>query len=412
MTRSRFFIVALAIAAAAALLVAPRLLVASDHDDGETDTKGRNVNLTDLYAFREVDQNPVVGPQCGSAGAPCDLILIMNVNPRSVAREQYYFSTRAKYEFKVTRVADKNATPTGQPDAILRFQFSAPDANRRQQITLTTIRSGTKVVAAAGTTSALNDAPIINAVHVDSATLNIYSGLREDPFFFDVEQFFRVRAGLAGFGPPVGFRNPGLDFTAGYNVLSIVVRLPRAFLQGSTDISTFDVWETISVRAGDDDDEEFVQVERLARPAINEGLLLTNDFHNLLNAVGPDDEAAALAGRQPQANLLGPVVAEAKTVLLALPGNNEARANALLGAFLPDVMRIDTTGPSGYANALNTKGSPIRGRMILDDVIDITLTVLTNSNVTSDNVSYSGPNLGGSGHKPLLTTFPYLASPN
>ena len=50
--------------------------------------------------------------------------------------------------------------------------------------------------------------------------------------------------------------------------------------------------------------------------------------------------------------------------------------------------------------------------MLKDDVIDATLFVLTNGGVTSDGVSYDGPNLDGRGHQPLLTTFPYLATPN
>jgi hypothetical protein len=93
-------------------------------------------------------------------------------------------------------------------------------------------------------------------------------------------------------------------------------------------------------------------------------------------------------------------------------GNDEKRAAALLVAFLPDVMRIDTAGPSGYANALNAKGSPIRGRMIMDDVIDITLSVVTKGAIKSDGVSYAGPNVGGTAHKALLDAFPYLADPN
>jgi hypothetical protein len=105
-------------------------------------------------------------------------------------------------------------------------------------------------------------------------------------------------------------------------------------------------------------------------------------------------------------------VAEAKQTLLAV-GNSDARANALLGAFLPDVMRIDTTGPSGYANALNANGSPIRGRKIKDDVVDITLGVLTNGAITTDNVSYEGtPGNPAQGHDPLAPSFPYLAPAN
>ncbi len=412
MARHRFWLVGLAVVAIAAILVVPRLLVASDHDDGETDTKGRNVNLTDLYAFRE-------GDQTGNAAQNSNLILVMNTNPRSVARQQYYFSARARYEFRIERAVSNSAAPTAaglsRPDIILRFEFGEPVANK-QSIKVTAIRDGVRMVATGAVTTPLPvtaDTPTINTVTLGGSQLDVYAGLREDPFFFDVEQFFRVRAGLAGLGPSVGFRNPGLDFTSGYNVNSIVVRVPIAFLQGATTATTFDVWETISVRT-EDDDNEFMQVDRLARPAINEGLVITNDFLNRMNQVGPDCEALALAGQQPCAGILGPVFTEAIGTLTAL-GNSSTRVGQLVAAFLPDVMRIDTTQASGYAagfGGLNGPATLTRGRLLKDDVIDATLFVLTNGVVTSDGVSYDGPNLDGRGHKPLRTTFPYLATPN
>lgn len=399
MVRTRIWVMVLALGLAVTMLFSAQLLVASDHDDGESDLKGRALNLTDLFIFREKDQN--------AAAAAADLVLIMNVNPRSVARQQYYFSTNAQYDFHVTRVSNNDATPTGKTDVLLRFEFAAPVKDGSQRIKLTAIRDGqtseteqgtlrTTPVAAAAT-------PNIVRVSVGGATLNVFAGLREDPFYFDVEQYFRVRAGALGTGPAVGFRSPGVDFTAGYNVLSIVVRVPRAFLQGGSSATTFDAWTTVSVGGK--------QIERLGRPAINEGLIVTNDFLNALNSVGPDFEAAALAGQKPAADIAGPIVAEAKKTLLAV-GNDDKRATALLVAFLPDVMRIDTAGSSGYANALNAKGSPIRGRKITDDVIDITLQVLTNGAIKGDNASCAGPNAGGTGHKPLLDSFPYLAEPN
>ncbi|WP_041549692.1 DUF4331 family protein, partial [Chamaesiphon minutus] len=112
----------------------PQYLMASDHDDGEVDAKGRSLNLTDLYAFREQDQN--------SNANPSDLVLVMNSNPRSIARQQYYFSTNARYEFKLTRVANKDATPTGQEDVIIRFEFGAPNDQQQQQIKMTVIKDG------------------------------------------------------------------------------------------------------------------------------------------------------------------------------------------------------------------------------------------------------------------------------
>src|SRR2546430_17192314 len=81
MARHRFWLVGLAVVAVPAILVVPRLLVASDHDDGETDMKGRDVNLTDLYAFRE-------GGQTRNAAQKSNLSPGMNTNSPFLARPQ------------------------------------------------------------------------------------------------------------------------------------------------------------------------------------------------------------------------------------------------------------------------------------------------------------------------------------
>ena len=366
--------------------------MASDHDDGEVDTKGRNLNLTDLYAYREKDQNP--------NARDGDLILTMNSNPRSIARQQYFFSTNARYEFKLTRVGDKDATPTGQEDITLRFEFGAPNDRNQQPIKFTVVKDGKEVSASNMRTTALNETAHINQLGANGAKIAVFAGLREDPFFFDVEQFFRVRAGALGTGPGVGFRDPdrSVDSFKGYNVNTIALRIPQEFLSGKNGAKTYDIWQTISLRDGNG---KYQQVERLARPAINEGLITSNGLLNAFNSVPPTADLSPAAG---------PIGAEAIRTLKAL-GNNDDRTKALLGAFLPDVMRIDTTGASGYGNALNGKGSPIRGRMLKDDVIDITLSVLTDGKVKGDNVSYEGSNIA-QGHKALEANFPYLALPN
>ncbi|MGC1306031.1 MAG: DUF4331 domain-containing protein [Phormidesmis sp.] len=374
---------------------------ASDHDDGETELKGRNLNLTDLYVFREGDQNPNASSD--------NLVFIMNTNPRSVARQQYYFSTKARYEFMVSRVADNDASPTGMPDVTLQFTFAAPNAEGEQPYTMTVIEGG-NTSTVTGQTTALGDEPMVTSGNVGNSMVKVFAGLREDPFYFDVEQFFRVRAGALGIGPAVGFReaSQAVDFAAGYNVNAIAVQIPTALLAGDSGATTFDVWQTISTGSG----KTFNQVERLARPAVNEGLVVTNDFLNTLNAVTPAFEASALAGEEPAASAAGPIVGEVTRTLKAL-GNDDARTNALIGAFLPDVMRIDTTAPTGYGSALNAKGSPIGGRLLKDDVVDITLSVLTNGAIASDNVSYEGtPGNPAQGHDPLISDFPYLAPAN
>ena len=382
----------------AGVMSLPKNVIASDHDDGETSTKGRNVNLTDLYVFREKDQN--------TGAKDDDLVFVMNTNPRSVARQQYYFSTNAQYEFHVSRVANKDDIPEGRENVTLRFEFSKPEGNAQQTFRLTAEANGSKIGFAKGTTTPLSadpkSAPKVNDLKIANSKISVFAGLREDPFFFDVEQFFRVRAGAAGIGPAVGFRpaNQAIDFAKGYNVNSIVVRVPRSFLQqGNSKATVFDVWETISAlnpRTG-----AYNQVERLGRPAVNEGLIVTNAYLNAFNSIPP---------RKDLSDAAAPVRAEAKNSLMAL-GNTSQRADTLLAAFLPDVMRIDTTIRSGYVNAVNGKGSPIAGRMLLDDTIDQTLSVLTNGAVKSDNVSYNG-NGPSQGHQPLVHQFPYLALPN
>jgi len=382
-------------------------LIASDHDDGETDTKTRNLGLTDLYVFRESDQN--------SAASSTDLVFIMNTNPRSVARQQYYFNPNAQYEFRIGRVgtqADNNKTPTGESDITLRFEFSPPDANQKQSYTVTAVRDGQTFVARnLITTPVVNNTPTVNQASLGGSSISVFAGLREDPFFFDVEQYFRVRAGALGIGPVVGFRDPStaIDFAKGYNVNAIAIKVPISFLRGRTRATTFDVWSRIFAK---NSSGKFVAVERIARPAINEGLVVTNDFLNALNGVGPLFEARALKGINPDARIAAPIVAEVVKTLKAF-GNSDERANTLVKAFLPDVMRIDTLRPSGYGTFLNANGSPAAGRLLKDDTIDITLQVVTNNPAASDNVSYNGtPGNPSQGHKALSTTFPYLALPN
>jgi hypothetical protein len=386
--------------------ISPSSLKASDHDDGDIDVRSRALSLTDLYVFREGDLNPNAKTD--------DLILVMNTNPRSLARQQYYFSDKATYDFNITRVADKDSVPTGKPDVTLRFTFSPPDRNFQQQITLTTLfdggRGGSQSFRGEGgrlvTTPIFNASnPTVSQVSVNGSNLSVFAGLREDPFFFDVEQYFRVRAGAAGFGPPMGFRpaNQALDFTKGYNVNTIVVRVPRKFLQASTNATTFDVW--LSLRIPDPKTGKFVQTEQLARPGINE-LLTTGVNQEIYAAYNRTQPTRSTEGDA------GVVRNNIKQTLKAV-GNDETRANLLLNALLPDVMRIDTTIRSGYGAALNKLSAPIGGRMLLDDVVDISLVLVTNNAIRTDNVSYTGtPNNPAQGHQPLVNSFPYLALPN
>lgn len=177
----------------------------------------------------------------------------------------------------------------------------------------------------------------------------------------------------------------------------------------------------------------WVQVERLGRPAINEGLFVTNDYLNAVNSIRPDQDASALVGG---------VATEAVGTLQALGqigtanGATPPSPGDVVAALIPDVLRIDTTiaspvGTAAYANgavAVGTAVRPIAGRKIEDDVIDITYQVLTGVGGLGDGVPYYRPTAGAGSANPAIghnklhgqasiganqsATFPFLADPN
>jgi hypothetical protein len=436
---------------------------ASDHDDGETTFKSRNLSLTDLYVFMENWQDSAKGAE--------NLVLVMNTNPRSLAQQPYSFNTRALYEFHLTQVKDanKNRPPRGEDDIQIDFAFGRSNPSTKSQpINMLLAVRGTEVFSGQiGETTSLADSLAgnlkVNTKSIKGQTVRVFAGLREDPFFFDVERFFRIRSLLAtgfnslGSGPTQGgpnvFRSDAtaVDFTVGYNVNSIVISVPLALLRRDANQNVFDVWETISVpknvksevsfEFNRSSSESMVQVERLARPAINEGLVLTDKRMALFNAVGPSKDLSEAAA---------PVREQAVAVLTAL--NKYGTSNGLkppsvsdvATGFLPDAMRIDTSkkvavGTPAYnsdfviVNGTTASAMLTGGRKLEDDVMDITLSYLLNGDATGasvkDGVSYAGGttcanagqgvNRGNPGHRCLngqttrqgSATFPFLATP-
>ncbi len=179
-------------------------------------------------------------------------------------------------------------------------------------------------------------------------------------------------------------------------------------------------------------DDGFVQIERLGRPAVNEGLIISNDKLLAFNSIPPTldlatDNPAVLAVLQEAATALG--------VVDALDGTAHFEAgfnSKVVAGFLPDVMRIDTTknippGTAAYNGAFELVNgtAPILtgGRKPEDDVVDITLSYLVagdpSGNSVKDNVTYQGVSGNiAQGHKKLhgqanyggSATFPFLAT--
>ena len=82
---------------------------------------------------------------------------------------------------------------------------------------------------------------------------------------------------------------------------------------------------------------------------------------------------------------------QAKHASVDVPYSNVKLAIAKI--LLPDILTFDRSKPAGYLN----------GRRLQDDVIDISLSLVTNGKITTDMV---GP------HTDYLSHFPYVGKPH
>jgi hypothetical protein len=77
----------------------------------------------------------------------------------------------------------------------------------------------------------------VNAtITTTTSGIMVFAGPRDDPFFFDLNQYHAILAGTAS-----GFNNPGSDTFAGTNVLSIAIEVPKSMLNSTGKIN---VWLT------------------------------------------------------------------------------------------------------------------------------------------------------------------------
>lgn len=83
-----------------------------------------------------------------------------------------------------------------------------------------------------------------NAIFETANGISYFAGPREDPFFFDFDQFNTVVSGQA----PNGFNANGTDSFANTNVLAVVIEVPNTLLGGTfahpagTGVEVFNLW--------------------------------------------------------------------------------------------------------------------------------------------------------------------------
>ena len=358
----RSFAFALVFAALAAFAISAysvRGSFASDHQDAPLTVSHPGADITDVYVF----------PDPRDSGR---VVLAMDVWPliptgMSAGKS---FDPGVLYQLKIG---------TGdhyKEDYVI--QFKATGVGAAQQIAV----SGPTAPAMTGVTSTLLP-PVGTVGYNAQATLpngvRVFAGPREDPFFFDLTQFYAIQpdrnfanqpsvpAAIAGC-----YRAPGTDFLAGFNVLSLVVDLPRALL---ANVKTgrpglIHVWATTSlpssdpslaanaplamlasvtqhvnaVVAGTDagNATTYTQIERLARPAVKEATenYANHDATNRSTITNDDVLARSI-----------------HTYTTVVAHRSSRIADALTKLLIPDAIEADLSapGPARYL-AVETNG--------------------------------------------------------
>ncbi len=229
--------VALVLLALAGGGLAVRQAIGSDHQDTPEVELSPRSDINDVYAFPGANDSRIVLVMTTSSP----------ITPGATAAAT--FDPDLLYQLKIDNTGD------AQEDLVLQFTFEGTGAGQRVvlrgPVAPVTTGMRTRISPSDPTLSGA-----INTSLGDAAGVQLFAGVRDDPFFLDLEQFFCIipdrrpvggaLAGACATGVANGFRAAGqaVDYLAGFNTLALVVELPESMI--ATGTGRIGVWGTIS----------------------------------------------------------------------------------------------------------------------------------------------------------------------
>ena len=225
--------------AAVAALGSLGVALASDHQDSPNVELNPLQDLTDVYAF----PSPTAGR----------IVLVMNTRAFLTpgASSTAGFDRNQLYQFKIDNNGD------AREDKVVQVTFDGTGATQTMTVHGPV---APPVQGAMGNTLATANPAVTGTINTSLGTatgLQAFAGARDDSFFIDLEQFFRIipdrkpvtgaLSQLPNTASASGFRPEGqaVNYVAGFNVLTIVVELPVADLTaGGT--PKLGIWGSIS----------------------------------------------------------------------------------------------------------------------------------------------------------------------
>ena len=230
-----------AVLAAAVLVAGAGIGVArgSDHQDNPLVELNPAMDMTDVYAF---------------PGATSDrVVLVMNSSAflTPAATPNASFDPNLLYQFKIDNTGD------AKEDRVIQLVFKGTGPNQTVEVRGPIVPP---VQGAMGNQVANSDPVVSGRINTTLGTasgVQVYAGAREDPFFLDLETFFRIvpdrkpstgsLSQLPDAATASSFRSASaaVNYVKGFNVLSIIVEVPASMLTSGGN-PKIGVWGTIS----------------------------------------------------------------------------------------------------------------------------------------------------------------------
>jgi hypothetical protein len=202
-----------------ACLITGGIIYASDHMDSPTVT-GTPADITDLYVFQGRDTSKLV-----FVGNTQGLL-----TPAATGSAK--FDPKTLIQFSIDNNGDNIE------DLVIQCKYNASTNRMEVWGPVKPSFTGTQSILEGPVTASVEVTPYgaANPIVNTENGISVFAGPRDDPFFFDLNQFHAILAGTA-----TSFNNPGTDFFAGTNVLGVVVEVPKWYLRSSGKIG---VWLT------------------------------------------------------------------------------------------------------------------------------------------------------------------------
>ena len=230
-----------AVMLAAGSVAAVRMVSASDHQDTPLVELSPRFDINDVYAFP-------------APGDPTRTVLALSTSspltPAQTPSATFGNKDQELYQIKIDN--------TGDAREDLVFQVTFTGKAGKQKVTL----RGPVAPNSVGTVNTLVGGKQIkgytNTVITDGE-IKLFAGPRDDPFFIDLEAFFRILPDRRPeTGPlsmitqgPLTFRaasgaDPAVDFLRRINDLAIVIELPTSMIASAATNGRIGVWGTTS----------------------------------------------------------------------------------------------------------------------------------------------------------------------